>query len=114
SLRGPRMTPRRARNDMIDATEAVEQMEKADANDAIDPIESAEPTEPIDSTEPREPIESREFSDQSDHFEPSDGGSSSIRAVSRADAFQSAGRRRVSGGPRATSSRAWARPEGRT
>src|SRR2546430_13951046 len=93
------MTPRGARNAMIDATEAVEQMEKADANDAIDPIESAEPTEPIDSTEPREPIESREFSDQSDHFEPSDGGSSSIRAVSQADAFQSPGRLRVSGGP---------------
>jgi hypothetical protein len=68
------MTPRRARNDMIDASDAAEQIENADATDAIEPTETAEPIEPIDSTEPREPIDSSEPSDQSDHFElPGDG-----------------------------------------
>jgi hypothetical protein len=78
------MTPRRARNDMIEPSDAAEQMENAEANDAIDPMESAEPTEPIDSTEPREPIESRESSDHSDHFEVPVGGSTSIGPVSQA------------------------------
>ena len=44
------MTPRRARNDMIDPSDAAEHMENAEATDPIDPIESADPTEPIDST----------------------------------------------------------------
>jgi hypothetical protein len=62
------MTPHRARNDMIDASDAAEPIENTDATDPTEPIESADPTEPIDNTEPREPIDSTEFSDQSDHF----------------------------------------------
>jgi hypothetical protein len=69
------MTPRRVRNDMIDASEAAEPIESTEAAEPIEPIESTEPTEPIESTEPREPIESRELSDQSDHFEEADRGS---------------------------------------
>jgi hypothetical protein len=66
----PLITPRRARNDMIESSDAAEPIENAEATDPIDPIESADPTDPIDSTDPREPIESSESSDQSDHFEP--------------------------------------------
>src|ERR1700683_1004579 len=74
------ITLRRARNDMIDASdpaepidsaEAAEQIENAEAADPIDPIESTEPTEPIESTEPWEPIDRSEFSDQSDHLDRS-------------------------------------------
>jgi hypothetical protein len=66
------MTPRRARNDMIDASDAAEHMESTEASELIEPIESADPTEPIDNTEPREPIDRSEFSDHSDHFDVPD------------------------------------------
>lgn len=61
----PRLSPlfmmlRRARNDMIDASDPAEQIENADATDPTEPIERADPTEPIDSTEPREPMERSE------------------------------------------------------
>jgi hypothetical protein len=75
------MTPRRARNDMIDASEAAEHIENTEATDPIEPIESADPTEPIDNTEPREPIDRSEFSDQSDHFEVPDRASTPRASV---------------------------------
>src|SRR5437764_15416777 len=63
------MMLRRAQNDMIDASDAAEQIENAEATDPIEPTDRTDPIEPIDSTEPFEPIDSSESSDQRDHFE---------------------------------------------
>ena len=63
------VTPSRARNERMDATDKAEPIQKADPKDPIEPTEQAEPTEPIESTEPLDAIERNESSDQSDHFD---------------------------------------------
>ncbi|HWF73051.1 MAG TPA: hypothetical protein VG186_06890 [Solirubrobacteraceae bacterium] len=72
------ITLRRLRKDMMQASDAAEQIENAEATDPIEatdraepiePTERAEPIEPIASTEPREPMHSSESCDHRDHFE---------------------------------------------
>jgi hypothetical protein len=73
------MMDRRARKDMIDATDIAEQIENAEAADPIEPTDRIDPIEPIDNTEPFEAIDSSESSDQRDHFEaPADGSTPQI------------------------------------
>ena len=55
------ITPRRARQDKIDRSEAADSTPPKLANDPTENAESADPTEPMDSTEPTEPIDSMDL-----------------------------------------------------